>query len=122
MLPVVGPLDRSFWPSPHHSYLHDRVRLRHCLLVPVALWVVAVLRDLLRAGSRRERCRSSGLLAIDFHLVPSTLRDGAGLCDGWGGFGRNDFTGRCPVHHQPVWLARRLWITQRFSIAPRLAP
>jgi hypothetical protein len=27
-------IDR-FWASPHHSYLHDGVRLRHCILVPV---------------------------------------------------------------------------------------
>jgi hypothetical protein len=47
--------------------------MRHCLIVAVALRIVAVLRDLLRAGRCWERRSPSGLLAIDFHLVSSTL-------------------------------------------------
>lgn len=69
VLPTAGAVDRSLRPSPHHSCLHDHIRVRHRIVVAVALRIVAVLHELLRAGRRWERCSSSGLLAIDFHLV-----------------------------------------------------
>ena len=99
VLPVAGAMDRSLRPSPHHSCLHDDIWVRHCSAVAVAHRTVAVLPDLLRAGRRWEWCSSSGLLAIDFHLVSATLGDGTGLCDGWRGLGRDDSAGRRPVHH-----------------------
>ena len=36
-LPIAGPVDRSLWPSPHHSCLHDDVWVRHRFVVAVAL-------------------------------------------------------------------------------------
>ena len=119
---VAWPVDRSLRPSPHHSCLHDDIRVRHGLIVVVALRIVAVLLDLLRAGFRWERRGSSGLFAIDFHLVSATLGDGVGLRDGWSGFGRHDFTRRRPIHHQPVWLARGVRVSRWSGVVTRLAP
>ena len=113
--PIAGPVDRSLWPSPHHSRLHDHIRMRHRIIVVVALRIVAVLPDLLRAGRRWERRSSSGLFAIDFHLVSATFGDGAGLRDGWSGFGRHDLAGRRPIHHQPVWLAGSVRVSSAVS-------
>ena len=121
VLPAAGPVDRPLRPSPHHSSLHDDVWVRHCFVVTVALRNVAVLPDLLRAGRGWERCGSSGLFAIDFHLVSATFGDGAGFCDGGSGLGRHDSAGRRANHHQPVWLACSVRVTRRHCIAARLA-
>ena len=99
VLPVARQVDRSLRPSPHHSCLHDDIWMCHCVAVAVARRIVAVLPDLLRAGCRWEWCGSSGLFAIDFHLVSAALGDGTGLCDGWSGIGRHDFARRRPIHH-----------------------
>jgi hypothetical protein len=109
------------WPSPHHSCLHDDICVRHSLIVAVALRIVAVLRDLLRTGCSWKRCSSSGLFAIDFHLVSATPGNGVGLRDGGSGFGRHDFTRRRSIHHQPVWLASSVRVTRWSCIVTRLA-
>jgi hypothetical protein len=118
---IARPVDRSLWSSPHHSCLHDDIRLRHCLAGSVALRIVAVLRDLLRPGRGGERCGSSGLFAIHFYLVSATSGDGSGLSDGGSRPGRHDFTGCSPNHHQPVWLAGSLRITRLSGIVTRFA-
>ena len=102
--PLLGRWIDRLWPPPHHSSLHDGVWLRHCFAVTVALRIMAVLPDLLRAGSGWEWRGSSGLFAIDFHLVPKTSGDGAGLRNGGIGLGRNDSAGRGAKHHQPLGL------------------
>ena len=122
VLPAARPLDRSPWPSPHHSYLHDDLRMRHWLVLAVALRIVAVLRDLLRVGCSGERCSSSGLFAFHFYVVSTTFGDRAGLCDGWSGLGRHDFTRHRPIDHQPVRMARSLCVTRWSGIVTRLAP
>jgi len=83
--------------------------------------IVAVLRDLLRTGCSWKRCSSSGLFAIDFHLVSATPRNGVGLRDGGSGFWCHDFTCRRSIHHQPVWLASSVRVTRRSCIVTRLA-
>ena len=121
VLPTAGPVDRSLWPSPHHPNLHDGVRLRHRFVVAAARWIMAVLSDLLCAGSRGKRRGSSGVLAIDLHLVSAALGDGAGAGDGWSGSGRDDPASCRAVRHQPVWLARGVCVTRRDCIVARLA-
>ena len=82
----------------------------------------AVLRDLLRARSRRKRRGSSGVFAIDFHLVSPTFGNGAGLRDGWSGFGLHDFTRRRSIHHQPIRMASSVRVSWRPCIVTRPAP
>src|SRR5690349_7762636 len=53
--------------------MHDCIRLRHCLTGTVALRDIEVLRNLLRAGRGWKRRRSSGLFAVNFHLVSPRL-------------------------------------------------
>ena len=121
VLARARPVDRPPWPSPHHSHLHDAVWMRHCLIVAVALRIMAVLPDLFRVGRGWQWCGTSGLFAIDFHLVSATAGDRVGLCHGRSGLGRDDFAGHRPIHHQPVWLAQRLRITRWSGIVAGLA-
>ena len=49
-LPLPWPIDRSLRSSPHHSVCMTIYVLCHCFAVAIALWTVAVLRDLFWLG------------------------------------------------------------------------
>jgi len=78
---------------------------------------MAVLRDLLRAGSGRQRRCSFGLLAIHFHLVPATFGDGAGFRNGGVGSGRDDPAGGGAKHYQPLGLESGLRCARLYRLA-----